>query len=37
VKAQTKYWLSMAVVAFVPLSLVLKCGMHGLFDGPRGD
>jgi hypothetical protein len=34
---QAKYWLSMAVVALVPLGLAIKCGMLGLFDGPRGD
>jgi hypothetical protein len=34
-KAQTLFWLSMAVLAFAPLSMAI--GPLGFFDGPRGD
>jgi hypothetical protein len=34
-KAQTVFWLSMAVLAFVPLAMAV--GPLGFFDGPKGD
>lgn len=34
-KAQTLFWLSMAVLAFVPLGMAI--GPLGFFDGPSGD
>jgi hypothetical protein len=34
-KAQALFWLSMAVLAFAPLSIVI--GPLGLFDGGRGE
>ena len=33
-KAQTVFWLTMAVLAFSPLGLVIS--PLGFFDGPRG-
>jgi hypothetical protein len=34
-KAQTLFWLSMAVLTFAPLCIAIRpCGF---FDGPRGD
>ena len=33
-KARTLFWLSMAVLAFAPLSMAI--GPLGFFDGPRG-
>jgi hypothetical protein len=34
-KAQTLFWLSMAVLAFAPLSMAIS--PLGFFDGPKGD
>ena len=34
-KAQTFYWLSVAVLAIVPLSMAI--GPLGFFDGAKGD
>jgi hypothetical protein len=34
-KAQTLFWLSMAVLALAPLGMAI--GPLGFFDGPRGD
>lgn len=34
-KAQTLFWLSMAVLAFVPLSMAI--GPLGFFDGAKGE
>lgn len=41
-KAQTIYWLSLAVLAFAPLSMAIRpLSMAfrplGFFDGPKGD
>jgi len=33
IKAQTLFWLSMAVLAFAPL---LAISPSGFFDGPKG-
>jgi hypothetical protein len=34
-KAQALFWLSMAIVTLVPLSVA--CGPLGFFDGHHGD
>jgi hypothetical protein len=34
-KAQTLYWLSMAVLVFAPFSMTM--GILGFFDGGKGE